>query len=80
MKTVKDLRQYVEDTYPQLAKTKFDFIKSGHTIYIYVVDRNGDLQKAVIFQGSLPAADELPILRKYVQDRIKKNLQRWEYC
>jgi hypothetical protein len=80
MKTTNDLRKYTESTYPKISKSKFDFIKSGPYIVMFLIDRTGSLQKETIFNGPLSSCDEIPALKKHIEDKVKKVMEKWEYC
>jgi hypothetical protein len=55
---------------------KFDIAKIGARIYMYGVDVEGNLQRLFIYQGNLPAMNDLEVLRKSfernVEDAVKK--------
>jgi len=80
MNRVSDLKNYIASTYPALPKTKFDIAKIGARIYIYMVDRRGNLQREPLFRGALPTINELPVLRTQLENNIKQVMKKWEYC
>lgn len=80
MNTVNDVRKYIVDNYPKITKQKFDLVKSGAVIYMFIVDQDGNLQREKFFRGPLPAASELPQLKKHVEGLIEKILKKWGYC
>jgi len=67
---------YIKSNYPLMDHRKFDVVKIGARIYIYAVDRENHLQRHMIYQGNLPAMNELAILKqsfeRNVQEAIKK--------
>jgi|688.fasta_scaffold1029409_2 hypothetical protein len=79
MNRVSDLKNYISSTYPALPKAKFDIAKIGARIYIYLVDRRGNLQREPLFRGALPTVNELPVLRKQLEANIKDVMTKWEY-
>jgi hypothetical protein len=80
MNRVSDLKNYIATTYPALPRTKFDIAKIGARIYIYLVDRRGNLQREPLFRGALPTINELPVLRTQLENNIKEVMKKWEYC
>ena len=80
MNRVSDLKNYIASNYPALPKTKFDIAKIGARIYIYLVDRRGNLQREPLFRGALPTINELPVLRTQLENNIKQAMTKWEYC
>jgi hypothetical protein len=79
MNRVSDLKKYIISNYPALAKEKFDIAKIGARIYIYLVDRRGNLQREPLFRGALPTVNELPALKKQLEQNIKAAMTKWEY-
>lgn len=79
MNRVSDLKNYISSNYPALSKTKFDIAKIGARIYIYLVDRQGNLQREPLFRGALPTVNELPALKKQLEANIKAVMVKWEY-
>jgi hypothetical protein len=80
MNRVSDVKKYITEVYPALSKNKFDIAKIGARIYIYLVDRNGSLQRELIFRGSLPAVNEMPVLKKHLESTIRNVMKKWNYC
>ena len=80
MNRVSDLRNYIESNYPALPKTKFDIAKIGARIYIYLVDRRGNLQREMLFRGALPTVNDMPALKKLLEKNVKDAMVKWEYC
>jgi hypothetical protein len=80
MNRVKDLKNFISTNYPALSKTKFDVAKIGTRIYIYLVDRRGNLQRDLLFRGALPTVNEMPVLRKLLESNIKDVMTKWEYA
>lgn len=80
MNRVSDLKKYIKDLYPALPKSKFDIAKIGVRIYIYLVDRNGNLQRELLFRGALPTVNEMPVLKKQLENTVKNVMVKWNYC
>ena len=79
MNRVTDLKNYISSNYPALPKTKFDIAKIGARIYIYLVDRKGNLQREPLFRGALPTVNELPVLKKLLEENIRQAMVKHEY-
>lgn len=80
MKRVSDVTDYIAQKYPALSKDKFDIAKIGTNIYIYLVTRDNKLARESIFRGNLPAVEEEPTLKRYLEDNIKKVMIKYNYC
>lgn len=79
IRRVSDVKHYIKNNYPRLNEKKFDIVKIGVRTYIYLVDTEGNLQRGVLFQGNLPAINELPALKKAFESNVRATLQKWHY-
>jgi hypothetical protein len=77
---VSDVKNYIKSNYPKLNEKKFDVVKIGVRTYIYLVDLQGNLQRGVVFQGNLPAINELDALKKAFESNVRNILQKWNYA
>jgi hypothetical protein len=80
IRRVSDVKQYIKSNYPRLNEKKFDIVKIGVRTYIYLVDLEGNLQRGCLFQGNLPAINELAALKKAFENNIRSILQKWNYA
>jgi hypothetical protein len=80
IRRVTDVKNYVKTKYPRLSEKKFDIVKIGQRTYIYAVDQEGNLQRAIIFQGNIPMVNELPVLMRAFEEGVRKVMQKWNYC
>lgn len=80
MNRVADVKLYILNRYPLITKDKFDIIKIGRCVYIYLVDRESKLRREIIFRGSLPTTSESDILKDNLNTNIKNALMKWKYC
>lgn len=80
MNRVSDLKNYIASTYPALSSAKFDIAKIGARIYIYLVDRKGNLQREPLFRGALPTVNELPALKKQLEANVRQAMVKHEYA
>jgi len=71
MKRVTDVKEYIISRYP-LHPDKFDVIKVGSSIWLYVIDRKIQLTRYQIFKGSLGTIDESEALKNYLLGNIHK--------
>jgi hypothetical protein len=76
---VSDVKNYIKNKYSKLNEKKFDIIKIGQRTYIYLVDREGNLQRSIIFQGNIPAINELPVLMRAFENGIHEAMKKWGY-
>ena len=79
MNTAKDLKKFIADAYPALSPKKFDIAKIGPRMYIYFIDKDGDLQRERVWQGPLPMVNELVILRKQLDTRVDELMTKWNF-
>lgn len=80
MNRVSHVKMYIASQYPALSIEKFDVAKIGARIYVYLVDRNGNLHREPIFRGALSTTNELPILKLELERKIKLAMQKWGYA
>lgn len=79
IKRVEDVKKYIKSKYSKLSDKKFDVVKIGVRIYVYAVDRESNLQRAIIFRGNLPAINEVPILMKVFEKGVEDAMKKWGY-
>ena len=80
IRRVSDVKEYIKNNYPRLNEKNFDIVKIGVRTYIYLVDTEGNLQRGIIFQGNLPAVNDLPALKKAFENNVRNILQKWHYA
>jgi hypothetical protein len=79
IKRVSDVKDYIKSKYSKLNEKKFDIVKIGARTYVYLVDREGNIGRSMLFQGNLPAINELPILKKQFEKNIHDAMTKWGY-
>ncbi len=79
IKRVEDVKRYIKGKYPGLSEKKFDVVKIGMRIYVYIVDRESNLQRAIIFRGNLPMVNEMSILMKAFENGVSEAMRKWGY-
>ena len=79
IRRVTDVKNYIKNKYTKLNDKKFDIVKIGVRTYIYLVDRQGNLQRSIVFQGNLPMINELPVLMKAFEKNISDAMTKWGY-
>ena len=70
---------YIKSNYPQLDAKKFAIAKIGVRVYMFAVDSQGYLQRKFIFQGNLPAINELSVLRKIFERNVEDAVRELGY-
>jgi hypothetical protein len=80
IRRVSDVKKYIKEKYSKLEEKKFDIVKIGARSYMYFVDREGNLQREMVFQGNLPMINELPVLMKQFEATVRTIMQKWNYC
>ena len=79
IKRVNDVKKYIKGKYVKLSDKKFDVVKIGMRIYVYAVDRESNLQRAIIFRGNLPAINEVPVLMRAFEKGVNDAMRKWGY-
>lgn len=79
IKRVTHVNDVIVRQYPRMNTNKFDVVKIGPRIYLYAVDSHNNLQRFKIFQGNLPAVNEVPVLRQQLDRNIKAAVQKLGY-
>lgn len=79
IKRVSDVKKYITNKYHKLDGKKFDIVKIGVRTYIYLVDRSGNLQRSIVFQGNLPMLNELPVLMRAFERGVDEAMRKWGY-
>jgi len=79
IKRVSDVKTYIKNKYHKLDGKKYDIVKIGQRTYIYLVDRSGNLQRSIVFQGNLPMINELPILMRAFERGVHEAMVKWNY-
>ncbi len=80
MKRVSDVKDYILRTYGEISGKKFDIVKIGSSIYIFLVTRDNELAREQIFKGALDTVETEPILKDYLEKNIKTVLTKYHYC
>jgi hypothetical protein len=70
---------YIKSNHPQLDPRKFSIAKIGARVYMFAVDSQGFLQRKFIFQGNLPAINELSILRTSFERNVASAIKELGY-
>lgn len=73
---VNHLIQYIETSYPEMQRKKFDVVKGGKRIYLFAVNNEGNLIKTVIYRGCLAMTNEIPQLRNLLDKNIKEAVKK----
>jgi len=79
IKRVSDVKDYIKSKYSKLNEKKFDIVKIGARTYIYLVDREGNIGRSMLFQGNLPAMNELAVLKKAFEKSVHDAMTKWGY-
>lgn len=78
MRRVSDLKHFIESSYDVPSK-KFSVVKIGPRIWLYIVTKNNELGRALLYTGALETADGNSILRKYLVQKIETALEKFNY-
>jgi hypothetical protein len=78
LKRTSDLKAYILNKYPELNSKRFEIVKIGARIYMYYVDREGNLARQQVFQGHLPSIEGLPLLHERLDKLIEYAVKKWQ--
>jgi hypothetical protein len=73
IKGTKGLKEWISNNYRKIDTRKFDILKTGAMNVIFIIDRNGYLQREVIFRGNMSMFKNQP---KASLHQLKMNMQR----
>lgn len=78
MKRVTDLKKYIETTYNVPSKS-FSVVKIGPRIWLYIVTKNNELGRALLYTGALETVETSAVLKKYLISTVETALDKFEY-
>jgi hypothetical protein len=78
MRRVADLKKYISDTYNVPSK-KFSIVKIGPRIWLYIVTKENELGRSLLYTGALETADTNSVLKKYLVQKIEGALEKFDY-
>ena len=78
MRRVADLKKYISDTYNVPSK-KFSIVKIGPRIWLYIVTKENELGRSLLYTGALETADTNSVLKKYLVQKIEVALEKFDY-
>jgi hypothetical protein len=70
---------FIKSNYPQMDPRKFSIAKVGARVYMFAVDSQGFLQRKFIFQGNLPAINELSVLKTSFERNVASAIRELGY-
>ena len=80
MKKVNDVKEYILRTYPNIAANKFDVVKTGSAVYIFLVTQSSTLEREQIFKGAIETVETEERLKRFLEDNIRKVMIKNHYC
>jgi hypothetical protein len=78
MRRVTDLKKYIVDTYNVPSK-KFSIVKIGPRIWLYIVTKENELGRALLYTGALETTDTNSVLKKYLIQTVETALEKFDY-
>ena len=78
MKRVSDLKKYIETAYGVPSK-RFSIVKIGPRIWLYIVTKDNDLGRALLYTGALETVESNAVLKKYLLNTVETALEKFEY-
>lgn len=73
-----DLKRYIVNKYAMPAD-KFEIVKIGPRIWIYLVTKNNTMGRSLLYTGALNTVDESNVLKSYLNNQIETALKTFEY-
>jgi len=77
IKKIEDLKAWIVQQYPELNPRKFETVKIGKNVYVYYVGKDGNLYREVVFRGSLPTIEGLPVLQNELAKKVSAFVKKW---
>lgn len=74
-----DVRKYVIVKFHNIPEDRFDIVKVGQRVYIYLVTKDCKLARAVIFNMQLSVVNGQDYLLKHLHRSIEQVLKKYDY-
>ena len=78
MNRTSDLKQYIIDKYG-LPGNKFEIVKIGPRIWIYLVTKRNEMGRALLYTGALITVEASKHLKSHLNANIEDALRKYEY-
>jgi hypothetical protein len=78
MKRVSDLKAHIVQRYG-VPEKKFSIVKIGPRIWIYIVTKQYELGRALLFTGALETVEANVVLKRYLTTQIENALTKFQY-
>ncbi len=78
IKRTSDLKAYILRKYSFLDSRKFDIVKIGARVYMYYVNKEGNLARSAVFHGCLPTLEGVPKLQEAMDRLIDYAVKEWQ--
>lgn len=78
MKRTKDVIEYINNVY-YIDRDKYDVVKIGQRVWLYVVTKECKLARGLIFVGSIETTETSNTLKKYLEHNIAETLKTYNY-
>ena len=75
---VSDLKRFIIDKYA-IPSDKFEIVKIGPRIWIYIVTKQSTMGRALLYTGALITTETTPHLKKYLVSNIETALNKFNY-
>ena len=73
-----DLKRYIVDEYG-MPSNKFEIVKIGPRIWIYLVTKKNTMGRSLLFTGALNTVETSRHLKEHLRQNIEKALRQFEY-
>lgn len=75
---VADLKRHIMNKYG-MPKEKFEVVKIGPRIWIYLVTKQSTMGRALLYTGALITVESSSHLKRHLEGNIEKALRKYEY-
>jgi len=73
-----DLKRHIMNKYG-MPKDKFEIVKIGPRIWIYLVTKQNTMGRHLLYTGALITVETTPHLKKYLNSNIEAGLSKFGY-
>lgn len=78
MNRVKDLKKHIMSRYG-MPSEKFECVKIGPRIWIYLVTKKNTMGRALLYTGALNTVETSTVLKNHLNTNIENALKKFDY-
>ncbi len=73
-----DLKRYIVSKYA-MPSNKFEIVKIGPRIWIYLVTSQNTMGRALLYTGALNTVESSSVLKNHLNSKIEEALRKFDY-